>query len=75
MAKQGRVAAIWARYGTLYDPECWTYLVKITHWTDEDVNREKTLKAKYGGLVPDYVIDTFPQIKSIVLSSKRTKSA
>jgi FMN phosphatase YigB (HAD superfamily) len=75
MAKQAGVAAIWARYGMLYDPECWTYLVKITHWTDEDVSREKTLKAKYGGVVPDYVIDTFPQIKSIVLSSKRTKSA
>lgn len=75
MAKQAGVAAIWARYGTLYDPEGWTYLVKITHWTDEDVSREKALKAKYGGVVPDYVIDAFPQLKSIVLSSKRTKSA
>jgi FMN phosphatase YigB (HAD superfamily) len=50
MAKQAGVTAIWARYGTKYDPACWTYLVKITHWTDEDVAREKDLKAKYGGL-------------------------
>jgi len=75
MAKQAGVAAIWARYGTQYDARCWAYLVKITHWTDEDVTREKDLKAKYGTVVPDYVIDTFPQVKSIVLPGKRSKSA
>lgn len=67
MAKRAGVTAIWARYGTKYDPECWTYLVKITHWTAEDVSREKDLKAKYGDVVPDYAIDSFVQLKSIVL--------
>jgi hypothetical protein len=67
MAKLAGVTAIWARYGTKYDPEYWTYLVKVTHWTDEDVSREKGLKAKYGNVVPDYAIDSFPQLKSIVL--------
>jgi phosphoglycolate phosphatase len=68
MAKQAGVTAIWARYGTRYDPACWVDLVKITHWTDEDVIREKDLKAKYGGVVPDYVIDSFAELKSIVLA-------
>jgi hypothetical protein len=31
MAKLAGVTAIWARYGTKYDPEYWTYLVKVTH--------------------------------------------
>jgi FMN phosphatase YigB (HAD superfamily) len=66
MAKRAGVTAIWARYGT--DPECWKYLVKITHWTDEDVSREKGLKAEYGNVVPDYSIDSFVQLKSIVLN-------
>ena len=57
MAKQAGVTAIWARYGTIYDPECWTYLVKVTHWTDEDVSREKALRAKYRDVVPDYTIE------------------
>ena len=60
MAKQAGVTAIWAR-------EYWAYLVKITHWTDEDISREKDLKAKFGDILPDYAIDSFAQLKSIVL--------
>lgn len=67
MAKQAGVKAIWARYGTKYDPECWTYLVRITHWTDEDVQREKDLKARYGNVAPDYTVDSFSQIEPIIL--------
>lgn len=59
MAKESGVASIWARYGTKYDHENWTYLVKITHWTDDDVKREKDLKNKYGAILPDYTIDFF----------------
>jgi phosphoglycolate phosphatase len=68
MAKHAGVTAIWARYGTLYDPEYWKYLVKVTHWTDEDVSREKALEAKYRDVVPDYIIDSFSQLKSIVFA-------
>ena len=67
MAKQAGVTAIWARYGTEYDPKHWQYLVKVTHWTDEDVQREKILKSKYSDVVPDYTIDSFAQLKSILL--------
>jgi phosphoglycolate phosphatase len=74
MAKQAGVTAIWARYGTKYDPDCWTYLVKITHWTDEDVNREKDLKVKYGAVTPDYTIDSFSELKSIVLGTQTHSS-
>ena len=77
MAKQAGVTAIWARYGTRYDPACWVDLIKITHWTDEDVIREKALKAKYGGVVADYAIDSFAELRSIVLAKtdNRAKTA
>jgi hypothetical protein len=67
MAKRAGVTAIWARYGTRYNLECWTYLVKITHWTDEDVRREKDLKAKYGDVVPDFAIDSLAQLVPFIL--------
>jgi FMN phosphatase YigB (HAD superfamily) len=67
MARQAGVTAIWARYGTKYDPDHWHYLVKVTHWTDEDVQREKALKAKFADVTSDYTIDSFRQVKSIVL--------
>jgi FMN phosphatase YigB (HAD superfamily) len=69
MAKQAGVAAIWARYGTIYDPEHWAYLVKVTHWSEEDVTREKALKEKFRDLVPDYTIDSLSQLESIVVAS------
>jgi FMN phosphatase YigB (HAD superfamily) len=74
MAKQAGVTAIWARYGTIYDPDYWTYLVKVTHWTDDDVRRENALREKYRDVVPDFTIDSFSQLKSIVLAaaSKQT---
>jgi len=69
MAKEAGVTAIWARYGTRYHPRCWSYLVKITHWTDEDVVREKELKSKYSEVLPDHVIDAFSELKSILLGN------
>jgi phosphoglycolate phosphatase len=67
MAKQAGMTSIWARYGTRYDPECWKYLVKITHWSDDDVRREKDLKVRYGNVIPDYAIDSFSELKTILL--------
>jgi len=68
MAKEAGVTAIWARYGTSYDRDLWSYLVRVTHWTDEDGRRETVLMEKYQGVTPDYTIDTFRQLKSIILS-------
>jgi FMN phosphatase YigB (HAD superfamily) len=67
MAKEARVTSIWARYGTTYDQNNWTYLVRVTHWTDDDVKREKDLKIRYGGVTPDYTIDSFTELRSVIL--------
>jgi hypothetical protein len=60
------------KYGDLtkYDPACWTYLVKVTHWTDEDVVREKDLKARFSDVRPDYTIDSISELPKIVNGSE-----
>jgi FMN phosphatase YigB (HAD superfamily) len=68
MANNAGVNSIWARYGTQYDPTCWSYLVKVTHWTNEDVEREKDLKARFGGVKPDYTIDSLFDLPNIIIT-------
>jgi phosphoglycolate phosphatase len=67
MAKQAGATAIWARYGTKYDSDLWSYLVRVTHWTDDDVAREKSLRDRYGKVSPDFTIDSFSELKKIIL--------
>lgn len=62
MAKQAGVRAIWARYGTRVNPEDWARLVRITHWTDEDVQREAELKKAFADVQPDHTIDRFDEL-------------
>lgn len=62
MAKTAGAYAVWARYGTRYDRHQWSALVRITHWTPEDVEQEKRLKEKFLGVEPDLVIDSFSQL-------------
>ena len=71
MARGAGITSIWARYGIAYDPRCWEYLVKITHWTNEDVVREKDLKSKYGKVIPDFTIESFDQISNILDANVR----
>jgi FMN phosphatase YigB (HAD superfamily) len=66
MANNAGVNSIWARYGTQYDPACWSYLVKVTHWTNEDVAREKDLKARFADVKPDYTIDSLFDLPKIL---------
>ncbi|HET6324488.1 MAG TPA: HAD-IA family hydrolase [Planctomycetaceae bacterium] len=62
MAKAAGVHAVWARYGTQYDGELWNSLVRITHWTAEDVTREAELRRACRGVEPDFTIDSFAEI-------------
>lgn len=66
MAKRAGVTALWARYGTKYDQNLWNILVRITHWTDEDVQREAALKKLYRDIQPDDTLDSFADILDIV---------
>jgi phosphoglycolate phosphatase-like HAD superfamily hydrolase len=66
MAKRAGVTAVWARYGVAYDPKLWDVLVRVTHWSAEDVAREAELKIRAGEAQADYTIDAFQELVSIV---------
>jgi phosphoglycolate phosphatase len=65
MAKVAGVRAIWARYGTHYDGNLWKILVRVTHWSDEDVRREESLKRNFAGISPDHEVDSFDALLRI----------
>jgi phosphoglycolate phosphatase len=58
MAKEAGAWTAWAEYGTHYDPVSWDKLVRITHWTAEDVRRVKQARERYGHSLPDAVLQT-----------------
>lgn len=66
MAKTAGVTAVWARYGTGYEPNLWDILVRVTHWTDEDVAREAELRSLYSDIQPDYTIDRFVDLLDVL---------
>jgi len=68
MAREAGANAVWARYGTRYDRKHWELLVKITHWTKEDVLREERLHSIYDKVQPDYTIDCFDELLRLMLS-------
>jgi hypothetical protein len=66
MAKTAGVYAVWARYGRQFDSQHWDVLVSVTHWTDEDVKREETLKQAFRDVQPDQTIDSFGEIIDVM---------
>lgn len=70
MAKQAGTTAVWARYGTRYDPALWDLIVRVTHWTSADVTREGKLRELSRGVNPDFTIDHFNELISICRLSR-----
>ncbi|ELB7311747.1 HAD-IA family hydrolase [Enterobacter hormaechei] len=66
MAKSIGMKAVWARYGRQFAPELWEILMKITHWTDKDVEREEQLKESFSRVKPDYSINSFAEILDLM---------
>ncbi len=64
MAKRVGVDAAWARYGTIYDKTLWEKLVRITHWTQEDVVRESLQRKEAEGTLPDVELKHFFELTS-----------
>jgi FMN phosphatase YigB (HAD superfamily) len=65
MAKLAGAWAAWAKYGTLFDRKHWEALVRVTHWSAEDVERAKAESARLGATSPDFVLDRFSDILSV----------
>ena len=58
MAKRANVFAIWAAYGAQHDPKLYEKLVRISHWTSDEVARELRLKEEAKSIQPDYIART-----------------
>jgi len=70
MARDAGVYAVWAKYGASHTTEYYRKLVRVTHWSDEDVRREAELGARVKELRPDYVLDeNFGEILHVLLPS------
>jgi len=57
MARAAGVWSAWAKYGTQYDAQWWPKLVRVTHWTDDDVLRARRTDERFGSAVPDFTLD------------------
>lgn len=74
MAKEAGARTAWAEYGNRYDPALWDRLVRITHWSAEDVERTQAAKERYGHTLPDVTLhESFAEI-SLHFSFEPTKN-
>jgi phosphoglycolate phosphatase len=65
MARAAGIYAVWARYGTLVDPDDWRVLVRVTPWREEDVRREETIKRAAMGVTADLIVDDYSQLLAV----------
>jgi len=57
MAKAVGVKAAWAKYGTRISKPDYAALVRVTHWSEDDVKREMKLKEASSNVNPDCILE------------------
>ncbi|EFB2927291.1 HAD family hydrolase [Escherichia coli] len=67
MANDAGVESIYAEYGRQHEKVYWDILVSITHWTQEDIQREGKLKELYKHVVPNHIIKSFDKVIDVIL--------
>lgn len=65
MANSAGVVSVWAKYGAAFDRELWPQLVRVTHWTDKEVEADAKLRQQIGQVAPLYTIDHFSQLHAL----------
>lgn len=66
MARDAGVTSAWAEFGTRYSRASWDILVRVTHWTEQDVRREAFLREKSRNVKPDHELRSFPEILPVL---------
>jgi phosphoglycolate phosphatase len=67
MARKSEVYSIWAKYGAILNSDDYERLVRVTHWTTEDVEKERRLKKEAEGIKPNFIADhSFVEILSAI---------
>ncbi|MDP2698427.1 HAD family hydrolase [Thalassospira sp.] len=67
MAQRANVFAIWAKYGTQVPPEMYAKLVRISHWSKQDIAREMKLKEDAKNISPDLTVNSFSEAIQYIL--------
>lgn len=62
MAENAGIRSAWARYGTEVEPGLWEKLVRVTHWTEKDIDHETRLKEQAVGVRPNATLDCFADL-------------
>jgi phosphoglycolate phosphatase len=62
MANRAGVHSAWAHYGGIYDPTLWQRLVRVTHWSTDDVERERILREQSKSAQPDVELGAFSEV-------------
>lgn len=57
MAKRASCFAIWAKYGAHTDQQMYNRLIRISHWTEADIQRERNYAAEAKDVIPDFVCE------------------
>lgn len=64
MAQTIAMNTAWARYGVHHMPEDWETLLRITHWTAEDVARVEATRERFKNVTPDVELSKFDDLLS-----------
>ena len=62
MANDAGIFSIFAKYGTKRDNDEWDKLVRVSHWTPEDVQREKELRETAENVKANFTANTISEI-------------
>lgn len=57
MAKNAGCFAVWAKYGAHTDSVMYEKLIRISHWTSEDIQRERNYATEAAKIRPDFVCE------------------
>ena len=57
MARKAGCFSIWAKYGVHSDPAMYERLVRISHWTDQDIRRERNFAKEASTIMPDFTCE------------------
>lgn len=67
MARHAGSRSAWAKYGVRNSKEQYAALVRVTHWSDEDIARESQLRLASSSVRPDYTLEkSFSQILEFI---------
>ncbi len=58
MAKRAGCLAVWAKFGSRVSAEMYEKLVRISHWSNQDIERERTFAREAMGVRPDVICES-----------------